>query len=292
MWFAEKPSVFISTPSTFSEYREQRAIDRETYGQYKRMCEFYERGGEVAGDFKDRLFFEQEPYRHIQCSNIENLHSQVDYLISCHITYPLTGRWPPSLYLKKSLNLPDASAFSLTGRGGISPLLAMEIAYFSGKNALVVCMEQIYDRRESLRDDGLMKADAVSAFTFTFDRGEYRILACEQRRIRKSSNVKDDVQLIGNTARSIIDCFAQEQNVRQEDVLVLLPTFKHTYFPLLKPFFIHSWGREDSRYLGTADPFYTLIGVSGDKSLLRPYLVLIFVDAGHSLGVLFIKNKG
>ncbi|MBU8772060.1 hypothetical protein [Cytobacillus oceanisediminis] len=283
MPFVEKDNMFITVPVSYRDYVEHREIKGPIFENYMMLLEDTPNKLNLKVE-NENLFFENSPRSYISSifrwpDNIK----EPEYLICCYKTYQMHST-STALYIKKALSLKSPQAFSISDLGSLSPIIALEWARINKADALLVCLEQIYNMEISKSADGFPLADGASVIAIRSE-GDFRILSYEQIWIKESKThgVQETYNLIEN--------HLSYMGIMPEEIMIIPQALSEIYQTGIKEKFPNVFTRKDKRNLSTADPFYSLEDICITNFKKKSYYALTFIEQSK-VGVIILKKTG
>ncbi|UFJ42419.1 hypothetical protein LOK74_08010 [Brevibacillus humidisoli] len=293
--YVEKDKLFLSHPAVCREYTDHRQLDGIAYECYKQLRQRYTAGEQQVPSELDteRLFFPDEPCRLAATLIRSKPDREPDYLICCYDSYQLTNYISPALYIQHALGFYRSESFSVADMGVFAPLLALEWVRATRSEALMVCMEQVYDRIESWEGRRYPRADALAMLSVSTRQGAYQVICYEQQLVDPAGRGEDgsiDDKTLARAACQLIDTELVRLQLPIRDVTVVVPGYSERYEQAFSRRYPHVYRRSDRRNLATADGFYSLEAISGTASAANPYVLLSLADPRGSVGMLLLRS--
>ncbi|MBO8162740.1 MAG: hypothetical protein H0Z34_03345 [Brevibacillus sp.] len=211
-----------------------------------------------------------------------------DYLICCYDSYQLTNHISAAMYVQYSLGLKQTQSFAIADMGALSPLLALEWVRLTRSEAMLVCMEQVYDRMESWEGTRFPRADALAMLSVSSRQGTYRVIAYEQQEVSFHPWEPAADERLAAASCQLIDNQLVDLSLDPDDVTVVVHSYSDLYLRLVSHHYPHVCCRADRRNLGTADCFYTLHELAGEETK-RPFLLFVLADRRGGVGLLLVR---
>lgn len=296
MPYVEKDNLFLSLPAVFRAYTDERRLSGVTYETYQQLRVCYGMGEPLTSPrrYNEPLFFPEEPFR-LAASVANSIRSaQPDYLICCYDSYPMTNFVSAALYIQFTLGWKRTESFSIADMGIFAPLLALEWVRATRGEALLVCMEQVYDWIESCEGSRYPRADALAVLSVSVGRrGPWQVVAYEQRWVELEDSGGDPYRAdsrLAVAACTLIDELLRSMQLPAQQVTVVVPGFSDCLTEAIRKRYPDVYQRRDRRNLATADCFYSWDELTTGQKTSKPYILFSLVDSRGSVGLLLLRE--
>jgi hypothetical protein len=286
-------SCYITLPLTFNKYCSSRKIGNIDYDVHQQLSHVFPYNYHPNNEKQlcNHPFFPDNPRTFVSllAQRLNKITDAFRYIITCYETYPILHPSSTASYNKKALGDRHSVAFSICDQGALSPITALHWLSITNRPGIVICLEQIYDYKESRRTTGYWKKDALSIIQVspTEKQGDFKLLSMDEQRIWANEICTSSEEILAEHTSYLINRLLSNYNLSDE-VVTIIP---HCYGPIIeqimKSHYPNVYLRKNKANLSTADPFYTLAELYNLNHNRLPYVILTFNDPrGHIGGIL------